>query len=1432
MGKSDNTAQQKKKRANSVLKPSKELIPIKGISLKMRSKLEELNIMDISTLLSRCNTQNKRDKLAEELEIAPEYVNSWVKQADLWRVENMTTDMAFMLVQIGVRSVDDLSKVDSNKAYPILKSVSLTNPEYELVSKSLLDKLIGSATDIVESSLNLIKLKENINGILNLQNVDDDVNLLSQLLNTVKSESNKLGFTDDEPTYLFKSQTKHSNESLANKLSAAWKDLFEMDCILPLPKTISGTVKERSMNSNAEPIPFEGVKVEIEGIVSPAEDKTEAAENPSCITDSTGRFIITLPERYSFKETVKIIISNSKGKQVFVKNSTEVINALEETDVVNALQDILCKRIAYREAFANSNDKNSKNDINNLKKEFEDAIGVLTNKDSKYKKKLDELGITKYVESLKNISIDSEDKAFDKLIKQIFDIILLRATLDAHIEGVNITSDDDSFIVIKEIFTSWNGGLQKSLPSVKLMGDDENPVMLSTDTAPTRMYTYSMLQRLIEPKLGKKLDNSIIYEDATREAVNEPIDIYDIKDNLCVKTDNFKQMSSLGLGYQLNMHQAWIPDGFALGDLLYSLILAPGEEQRLVVRENKQTYQITDTAEGSDIVTEDYLNNQTDDTSAVYDYAVSQLMDANSSYKSSSSGWNVGGSASATFFASGGLFGIGLSGGYSSSSSSGSSAASQHNSHNEASSAAQQFQQKIKTSSNRLAQAKRLSVSIASSEVSDSVATKIVANHNHSHAMTIQYWEVMRRYCLETAIDSVDLVLFVPLKLVNFLGNETDADECKFIYDFKDFDKTKFGNRYDKLIKHANALEGALPYKYRTGLNLIRKYAAIPNWTIETKNESQKTLNLNFKGNFLSFDNFSATLYLKNGKGCIGGDIISYVPKEINDLFANDSSTTNSTNSNTGATTNSTNSNTGATTSDELKRAIRKYRNSKEDIEVGISFTLPIDVVDDDISNIQINHILDPLNYSLIQNEDDLEVNEKIAWEKYKEKVKHLAQDNDNSDGDIRDIEHYLQMLPEAFRNRNVKFDVNTLRSLGNPTIHSINFTCGVDDKINEITLSHSISSAKISNKAIINISTSSKTLRYSEIEKMEETLHHITTDPIRYSQAIWSALTSDERVMLFDRYTIDMDFSKLRKFGHNSSSESVNVPLLNCINVRKMLGFYGNCMLFPFTFPKELADILGRSSLEVQDQLYRYHTNSFRAPTTVISMPTKGMIGEAVLGQTNVSEVIDLTRFWNWQDSPIDKMEITNEYLNGQDYLNNKKTTGITSLGLDGVTATEAATATNLLSALIAKQTPSFTNLTGLEQLAGIIKSNTDSAAAGRENVVNKSTEAVTKNLDVLQKMDLAQKINDLEKEKITHVVDGKLPVGVLSETPFATLGSGGGASGGNKEKAKPATGNDQAEAGADKGKDKPAAGNEQAEAGANKGKAKPSTGGGDTQR
>ena len=163
------------------------------------------------------------------------------------------------------------------------------------------------------------------------------------------------------------------------------------------------------------------------------------------------------------------------------------------------------------------------------------------------------------------------------------------------------------------------------------MGEGENEVTLSTDTAPSRMFNYSLLQRLIEPKLKIYDKAKKVFVDKERVDVSIPLDVADFRRNCTKKTADYPQMATLGLGFQLNMHQAWVPDGFALGDLLYSLILAPGEEQRLVVRENSQTYEISDSAVGSDAVNEAYQSSQNDDTTAIYNYAVDQEMNGYSS---------------------------------------------------------------------------------------------------------------------------------------------------------------------------------------------------------------------------------------------------------------------------------------------------------------------------------------------------------------------------------------------------------------------------------------------------------------------------------------------------------------------------------------------------------------------------------------------------------------------------------------------------------------------------------------------------------------------------------------------------------------------------------------------------------------------------------
>lgn len=1262
---------------------SSSLIPIKGISKRMIEELSDCRIFDIVSLLTRCKTNQQRVNVAAKLGISVDYVNTWVKQADLWRIDGMTTDLAYLLAQAGVRSIQDLARLSAEKTYAILKGLQKTQPDFILCTLSDLEEVIKNAGDAVK----LLAKKDSLD------------------------DCNPYGFEDDAPKHIYKDELDDETTSSAQSLYLV-EDLIELDCVLPLPRLVSGKViLEKDSEENSEK-PCSGLKVEIEGVVSPAEDKTEAAENPSCITDSTGKFIITLPERYSFKETVKIIISNSHGRQEFIKNSTELINSMIESNMVDLVQEFLSK---WKEGYlalntGNLNEDEKKDKIAEFIKSLRD---VVNDKDQDLEAFYTGTSFParKICLALKALAYDADNgKLFRKGIQDIFEYILKNATLEARLEGVNSSNADDGFVVVKEVFEEKGEKVARALPSVKLMGDDENPVMLSSDTAPSRMFSYSMLQRLIEPELST----------GTRKSVTEPVDVDKFRTQMYSDHEKLSQMSSLGLGYQLNMHQAWVPDGFALGDLLYSLILAPGEEQRLVVRENTQSYDITDTAEGLDSVDESYQNSQTDDTSAAYEYGVQQMMEAGSSYKAQSSSWGVGGSATGGY---GGFFGLGISGSYSKTKSSGSSKAHQNNSQNEASSAAQRFQQCIKTASNRISQAKRVSVSSATSTQSDSVATKIVANHNHSHAMTIQYWEVMRRYRLETAVDSVDLVLFVPMKLIKFLGNEKSLIFPE--EDMASFDKARFNKRYSVLLKYATTLERALPYKYRSGLRLIQSYAACPKWTFEAAETGSKNVVLSFNSNVLSFDDLTATITLKNGKGSVAGEV-DYVRTELRSTYK---------------------------TSEALKDAIRRHRNTSGNVSVTCTFTLPQNISEEDISSIRIGHSCEGLRYTLYKDLIGLSPAEREAWDNYVDKQMDFAQDDRSSSKDLRRMAHYMEALPEAFRTPEVYLSASNLNSLGRPSIRD------VDLKLDGKPLQTALSSSKISWNTRVSVYSDAKTLKRSEFQKMEETLHHVVTSTLKYSQAIWGALSSDERAMMLDEYTVQMNFRKLEvKTGDEKGQgtgigNGAGIPLLNCVNVRKLLGFYGNCMLLPFTFPEELAEQLGRTAADIQDQLYRFHTNSFRAPTTVISLPTKGMIGEAVLGQTNVSEVIDLTRFWNWQDSPIDKMEIDSSYLNGNDYLANKSTKDISALNLQGVTPTTPVTAADLVSALVNKQTPQFENITGLDQLKDVVNGVTTASATGRDNIINKTSEmataALTAGLEQKKAEIAAQKEIELEKLK-----------------------------------------------------------------------------------
>ena len=300
------------------------------------------------------------------------------------------------------------------------------------------------------------------------------------------------------------------------------------------------------------------------------------------------------------------------------------------------------------------------------------------------------------------------------------------------------------------------------------------------------MFNYSLLQRLTVPSAS-----------ISRKAIESPIDVYAFRKNVKSNHDNVCMSSGLSIGYVLNMEQAWIPDGYALGDLLYSLVLSPGEEQRIVVRDKSEQYTMADNISGTDRITDNASLSQNDMVEDLFNQTAAQ-----SGWASQYANYSTKTKSKST---SGTL--IIASGNCSAASSSGNSSASAmtHNLYSDASQTASRFQTAIASNSARMAQTNRVAIRTASGNESEAVSTKIIANHNHSHIMTVQYWEVMRRYKLKTCISDVKLVLFVPLKLIPFYTLDKESIDYT---DYKNNNNTAdaFKKRYGGLMLYNDIL--------------------------------------------------------------------------------------------------------------------------------------------------------------------------------------------------------------------------------------------------------------------------------------------------------------------------------------------------------------------------------------------------------------------------------------------------------------------------------------------------------------------------------------------------------------------------------------------------------------------------------------------------
>jgi len=230
----------------------------------------------------------------------------------------------------------------------------------------------------------------------------------------------------------------------------------------------------------------------------------------------------------------------------------------------------------------------------------------------------------------------------------------------------------------------------------------------------------------------------------------------------------------VAFGALLTFNQSWYSQGVTLGQLLHSAALAPGESTRIAVIDWSRRSRAgeTEAISETDDLTNDTSHNRgiSEVTNAVATEAQSGFSHTDTSSTSEQSGTSTAGELSAPL---GGLFG-GPSGsmGHTSSEASATSAADSYSSSFGKREVASSMSQNIADRTHQQAHSSRSRRASVVKEVSQSehegVSTRVLANYNHMHALTVQYYEVVQVHRVDVTLAKAERIVFIPVKLLDF----------------------------------------------------------------------------------------------------------------------------------------------------------------------------------------------------------------------------------------------------------------------------------------------------------------------------------------------------------------------------------------------------------------------------------------------------------------------------------------------------------------------------------------------------------------------------------------------------------------------------------------------------------------------------------------
>ncbi len=220
------------------------------------------------------------------------------------------------------------------------------------------------------------------------------------------------------------------------------------------------------------------------------------------------------------------------------------------------------------------------------------------------------------------------------------------------------------------------------------------------------------------------------------------------------------QAVSVATGHILHYSVVTKADGYSIGELLYSLALAPGQKKEIVTFD--QTHTLTGTERQRLSQAESLAASLVNDVNITDTIAGNIGQDESGSSSANTSGVSGG-------LGLAGLFqGIGVSLGVAGGTANSNSSASQSSSRE----LAEFFNEKMKNSITQNSQSYReMNASVVTTVQEGQhygVTSEVVANHNHCHSLTMMYFEVLRHYAIYQDLDYVEECLFIPFLMTDF----------------------------------------------------------------------------------------------------------------------------------------------------------------------------------------------------------------------------------------------------------------------------------------------------------------------------------------------------------------------------------------------------------------------------------------------------------------------------------------------------------------------------------------------------------------------------------------------------------------------------------------------------------------------------------------